>query len=268
MRSRHLAGALVAAAVAAGGLPAAAGAGGAVTNGFGEFAVLDVDVFPPASSTRGARQGVSVAFHSFYGSRDGSPPRTADTVTIAFPRGFRANGLEFPQCPLPTSAGPTGDVGKASRCPAASRIGTGTAEADARAAGVPQPVPATLTLFNGAPQRGNPTLIVIAQGTGAFSGVTTEIDFEIRNARTQPTFVTINDPLPGETPGPAPFVTTKFDLTVPVKRITRGSGRRRRVIYLNEAPTTCRRAWTFSITQAYAGGSLVARDEAGCVRTR
>jgi hypothetical protein len=264
MRSRHLAVPLAVAAVVAAALPAAAGAGSATTNGFAEFSVFDVDVFPPVSSTRSARQGVAVSFHSFYGSRNATPPRSVATVAIGLPRGFRANGLQFPQCPLPTGAG---DIDRPSRCPAAARVGTGTAEVDARGAGVATPIPATVTLFNGTARDGNPTLIAFAQGTGPFAGAITELDFEVRNPRTQPTFVSF-DPVPDGSP-PAPFATTKFDLTVPVKRITSGRGRRRTVTYLNEAPTTCRRAWTFTLTLAYADGSrLASTDEAGCSRGR
>jgi hypothetical protein len=167
------------------------------------------------------------------------------------------------ECPLPTAQA---DV-RADRCPASSRVGTGTALADARSVGIQDPIPATVTAYNGAERGGRPTLILQGVATIGGNRVVTEFDFENRRASGRfGTEVRTFDALPAEPPGPA-IALNKLDLRVGRTVNTRVRGRRVRRGYL-EAPTTCPRAgWAFEEEFIRAdGSSLRAGDVMACTR--
>jgi hypothetical protein len=83
------------------------------------------------------------------------PPPLTNT-TLRFPHGAVVNARLFKTCAASVleRKGPSG-------CPAASKIGTGKATGDARP--IVGNVDAKITLFNGKPLHGNPTIIIYAQ---------------------------------------------------------------------------------------------------------
>lgn len=85
----------------------------------------------------------------------GRPPALTNT-TLRFPKGARVNARYFKRCTAEklTSKG-------ASACPSGSVIGKGKAQGDARPI-VNDPIDAKITMFNGKPQHGNPTIIIYA----------------------------------------------------------------------------------------------------------
>ena len=257
------------AAIAAFTVTAVAFAGETVRSPNGEHLTIDVDVFPPKASGR-TPTSVALGFHYFYGRSDGQRPRAQDTSTVRFQRGFRFNGALFPKCRL-------GDFrADPPRCPANTRIGSGTAEADARPAG-PQDIQADVTLFNGEPQNGAPTTYFVARPRN-----TTIVSRLIGVTRNQPTgpygsaLELRQEPPPPVGQQPL-FTPTRFDVrtlnrTVPTRVTRRIRGRNVIVTVrrgLIEAPPFCTGLWLFAQDLTYSTPTnerLRATDEAGCTR--
>jgi hypothetical protein len=86
----------------------------------------------------------------------GAKPPPLKNTTLRFPKGAALNARYFKTCSESAlvSRGPSG-------CPAASRIGTGTATGDARP--ILAAVKAKITMYNGKPAGGNPTILIYAQ---------------------------------------------------------------------------------------------------------
>jgi hypothetical protein len=86
----------------------------------------------------------------------GAKPPPVTNTTLRFPKGAALNARYFKKCSVSTlqSKGRSG-------CPSASLIGKGTATGDARP--IIAEVKAKITLFNGQPVKGNPSIIVYAQ---------------------------------------------------------------------------------------------------------
>jgi hypothetical protein len=262
---RQLATALVAlGALASSG---AAGYGGEATvlpNG--DFLIADIDLSSPIPSARAKPRPATLTFHHMFGNyREGSQPRGVDTISVRLPRGMTTHPGLVGECPLPTS---NADV-RADRCPASSRVGTGTALADARSLGVADPIPATVTAYNGAEHEGNPTLVLQGVATIGGSQVVTEFDFDTLRARGRfgielRTF----DPFPSPPgPGGAAIALNKLDLRAGRTVITRVRGRRVKRGFI-ETPTSCTRSgWAFEEEFVRAdGSSLKASDVMSCAR--
>jgi hypothetical protein len=255
--------ALAATAAAAAGI---ATAGSPTTDSGGNFAVLDVDVMPPQASTKTVHRGIGIALHYYAGNElDGSRSPYNGDVTIRLPRGLVAHPSAFPdKCPLPATPS---EVGKESRCPAKSKIGDGGAEFDARPA-IEQPIPGTVTAYNGEPHGTRPTMIVMGSATVGQTKLRAELDLEYSSDPTGPygrKLSTIH-PVQDSTFGFASI--RKLDLFVPnqaVKKTVKGKPVR---IHLVDAPRKCDRVWTFELTIATKAGdaNIGAVDEVGCVR--
>ena len=206
----------------------------------GDFLMMDVDLSSPVAGTRANPRPVTLNLHHMFGNyRESSPPRGVDTISFRLPRGMTTHPELVGECPLPTS---NADI-RADRCPASSRVGSGTALADARWFGIQDPVPATVAAYNGAEHDGNPTLIL--QGVANIGGnqVVREFDFDSLRARGRfgvelRTF----DPFPSPPPGPsAPdLALNKLDLRAGRTVNTRVRGRRVKRGFI-EAPTSCTR---------------------------
>ncbi|MEA2374134.1 MAG: hypothetical protein QOD53_597 [Thermoleophilaceae bacterium] len=253
-------------AVTATGVVGIATAGSAATDANGNFAVLDVDVSPPQAGTKAVPRGVGIALHAFFGnSRNGQrSPYNGDTL-IRFPRGMRTNAARFPvSCPLPATSN---DVAIESRCPAKARVGSGTAEADARPT-IQDFLPATINAYNGALHNGHPTLILMVTATVGNSQLHSEVDYEYSNQPTGPYGAKLASfhPVPDSTAG---FLSPrKLDLTLPNKVFkVKVKGKKVR-LHLLEAPTKCSIGWAFAQTSFTPAGdaSLTATDVAPCVR--
>jgi hypothetical protein len=85
----------------------------------------------------------------------GVKPIPLTKTTLRFPKGAKVNAKYFKKCSRTTleSKGPAG-------CPAASKVGAGTALGDARP--IIGDVKTKITMFNGQPANGNPTILIYA----------------------------------------------------------------------------------------------------------
>jgi len=85
----------------------------------------------------------------------GVKPIPLTKTTLRFPKGSKVNAKYFKKCSRSKleTKGPSG-------CPAASKIGTGTALGDARP--IIADVKTKITMFNGQPANGNPTILIYA----------------------------------------------------------------------------------------------------------
>jgi hypothetical protein len=88
-------------------------------------------------------------------SSGGKPPALTNT-TFRFPKGSIVNAKYFKTC----SAAKLQAKG-VKGCPSASKVGSGTAQGDARPI-VADPIDAKITLFNGTPRGGHPTIVIYA----------------------------------------------------------------------------------------------------------
>lgn len=244
-------------ATALGGLAQVVQAGPAATDANGDFMVVDFEVSPPRAGTPSRRQGVTLGYHFFAGNRlPGRRPSDPQSQTIRLP-GFRINGRLLAECPLPRTARELGQP----RCPAATRVGGGTGEADARPL-IAAPFAITVRAFNGAPRNGHSTLIFI--GTAKVSGQTlsAELDFEAR-----PGLNLTLLPAPPGTPRRL-FTLSKADVSLGrIIRVRRGGQTVRRGFL--ESPLSCpARGWRLSQTSVFSGGAtrLTATDVQPCVR--
>lgn len=262
MRTKMAVALLAAGVVVAGSTPAHAGEATILPDG--DFLTVDIDLSSPVAGTRSTPRPVTLNFHHMFGNyRTGQQGGGVQFISVRLPRGMTTNGDLFAQCPLPASSA---DV-RADRCSAASRVGTGTALADARSLGIQDPIPATVTAYNGADRNGRPTLILQGVATIGGNRVVTEFDFEtLRASRPFGTEVRTFDALPNDPPGPA-IALNKLDLRVGKTVNTRVRGRRVRRGYV-EAPTSCPRSgWAFEEEFIRAdGSSLKAGDVMACTR--
>ena len=264
---RKQAAAVLLAAGLLGGASATSHGGEAAVDDRGNFLATDVDLAPPVAGTRSKPQPATLTFHHMFGNYlDGSQRGGTSGISVRLPRGMRTNPQLVRQCPLPTSDAEIRD----DRCPAASRVGTGTALADARSLGVPNPVPARVTAYNGAESNGAPTFIL--QGVATVSGnkVVTEFDFvERRGSGRFGIELATFDPYPSPPADPnAPGIAlNKLDLTAGKTINTRVRGRRVRRGYL-ETPTSCTsRGWAFEEEFRFSDGSMLrAGDVMACTR--
>jgi hypothetical protein len=258
-----------AAALSLAGLAAVgvATAGSPATDANGNFGVLDVDLTPPQASTRKIHRGVSLDLHYFAGNaKTGARSPYDGDITIRLPRKMVVNAARFPaKCPLPATSDQLGDP---SRCPADSKVGSGTAQVDARPA-IQGPINGTVGVFNGAMHASRPTVVLILSamiGDSQFHG---EVDLEYSKASSGPygsklaTFHPVADPTAG-------FVTVReIDLNVPNQATKVKVGKKRVRIHLLETPRKCAKAWQFALATATRAGdaTLTATDAVGCVKS-
>jgi hypothetical protein len=232
-------------------------AGPASTDSDGNVSVVDVALSPPVASSRRAPVGATLTFQEFFGNRKGAPLPRVTKTSLEFPAGTRNNGRLFAKCDLPDT--PT-ELGK-KRCSRASRIGTGTVEADARPT-IEEPLSGKIVAYNGELRRGNPTVILLADVQVGGGKVTGELDFEMRGS----TLVSLAPP---EGTPEGLFVITGVDLSVG-KTIRVRSGGRRVSASLITTPRTCRKGiWRTRATQTFEGGAtLTAFDTSPCLPAR
>jgi len=229
-------------------------AGPARTNSDGDVLVFSAGVTPPQTSTVKAAQGVGLSVDAFAGNRFNSNSAIpTDSLTFVLPRGFVENGLQFPACPITPNA--------ISPCAPATQIGSGSAEIELLNPGNEPPTftAARVTVYNGKPVFGVPTIIMITRVAGRATG---ELDFVVRPSRSGLTVSQILVP----TAGPGIGI-TKVSLSLPERHaIVRVKGRAS-TVHLLQAPRTCSGSWTFSLTTTSAARRpLTATDREPCVQ--
>lgn len=172
-----------------------------------------------------------------FGTDDGSPVSAVRTMKLSFPSGARMNADAFKTC----SFAQVSD----GACPAASKLGTGTATTLLGTS----TVPATITIFNGP---GNASKRRIWMYSRALSTIEFVLDGTIR--KTSGTYgyvLNVNVPpiVPELVPGGVAIL--DFETTIG------GSGRKNgKIVPLVTSPTSCRKGgWRYSGTFTFANGS-------------
>jgi hypothetical protein len=160
-------------------------------------------------------------------SSGGKPPVLTNT-TFRFPKGSVVNAKYFKKC-SPAKLQAEGVKG----CPSASKIGAGKAQGDARPI-VADPIDAKITLFNGTPHNGQPTIVIYA--VPELSSPLTILADLVRQRGGNYGYVLDADVPPIPTlPGQPNASVSFFDATT----IDRTVRRRGRTIHYIEAPVLC-----------------------------
>jgi hypothetical protein len=221
--------------------------------------VLQIKSSPPRASTVARPQPVGVDFSSLLYTDDGQrSERDTKTIKIRF-TGFRFNPSFFAKC-LESKLEKTGP----SACPKASKLGTGTASADARPT-IAAPVTAKVQAFNGTldtdaagkPIPPKPAILIFADAGG---GIKTYLPTLFRGRDTVET-AEGTPPTPGQR---SLFDIVSLHLILPAKTIQVG----RKTVGFTEAPSTCSGGvWRYVQTNSYySGETSVAKDTQPCVK--
>ena len=158
----------------------------------------------------------------------GQPPPLKNT-TLRFPKGAVVNARYFKRC-SPTkllTRGPSG-------CPRASKIGAGKAQGDARPI-VTDLIDAKITMYNGQPRNGNPTIVIYA--VPELSSPLVIVGELKRQPHSSPYGYVLSvdvPPIP-TLPGQPNASVSFFDATTLDKTVRRG----RRTIHYIQSPVLC-----------------------------
>jgi hypothetical protein len=241
-------------------VPAVAFAGTKATSG-DQSLQLSQSLSPGKASTKSKARAVAEKITVDYESLtpDAQVKETTKSVVLTGPKGLTLHTSRAAVCKLSDmiKTDATNQEAGAAACPSGSQVGTGTATADARPA-IPQPVPATLQLFNGiddvnpdgTPRSpGTPALILFAKTN---IGVNATLPFDISGSTLELDYA---PPQPGQS---QIFHIQKVDLSIP----NRGG----KHAYVT-APTKCgpSHKWKFSMTITnFDGPSITATHSQAC----
>ena len=177
---------------------------------------------------------------------DGSQPSALKRLQVKFPHAT-LNANDFATCRLSRLEARKGVDG----CPAGSRIGRGDTQVMARPL-FPDPIPATIDVFNGQARKGGRQVLFLARTT---SGLSVQLVFAgmLKKVSGGPYGFTLDVPLP-RIPTIPPFADASVvGFTVHVEARKRKGGQR--VSYI-EAPTRCPKGGLpFLGTFSFADGS-------------
>ena len=157
----------------------------------------------------------------------GVKPIPLTKTTLRFPKGAKVNAKFFKKCSRSAleAKGPSG-------CPAASKIGAGSAIGDARP--IIADVKTKITMFNGQPANGNPTILIYA--VPDISSPLT-IQAELKRQRSGPYGYVLEADVPTipTLPGQPNASVTFFDATTLDKTVKRKG----RTVHYIEGPIVC-----------------------------
>lgn len=235
-------------------LPALAAGGQKVTAGDQSLQV-NAKISPAVAGRKSRPQGVTFKLGVDYESLNPNAQVSESTksITLSLPAGMKVNVKSRKQCLVSrlSADGP-------SACPRGSRVGQGTATADARPT-LAEPVPAKVTLYNGLDDTNPdgsprspavPAVILFAQTD---LGLNTVLPFDLSGSSMRLDYAPSR---PGEKPL---FHLQKVSLTFP------GAGRRS---YLT-APTRCTSSWTVGLAiENFDGPSIADTRDVKCRRPK
>jgi len=197
--------------------------------------------FTAKSSSSKSKHTTTVHLISVGGTVSGVRSKNPTVSIVLNLAGFSVKPGKTPVCKLSVLSTPKG-------CPAGSRVGSGSATADARPT-IAKPVPATITMYygvddldvNGKLTKPKPAILAHASALG----VTSDYAFDVGRGGK----LTLN-PGPPSAASTALFELTGFDVSFG------------KVI---QTPTSCAHAWKVSETYIYNSGSrLTASDRIAC----
>jgi hypothetical protein len=245
-------------------LTAVALAGEAGPSPSGQLHSLDWKVRPSKAGTNKRPRAATFEITATHKTTTGAKPSPERRALIHFQKGYKLNYRLFPKCDRAKleSRGP-------SACPRGSKVGTGSATADATPV-VSTPVSATITAFIGkkkntyliyaVPQLGLP---VILEGT-------------YRNAPSGPygysldVSIPLVATLPGQPPATLVFFKIATGAKTTIKRKRKVGGKkltRKATVSLFENPTFCKGSWQFAIEFTYENGEqLTPTDSVTCAK--
>lgn len=223
--------------------------------------IVRVSASPPVAGTAAKPQPVALEFDSLEYTDSGQRSQLY-TRTLAYRfSGFSFHPGAFAKCRESKleKSGPKA-------CPKASRLGTGTAVADARPT-VPDKIKANVVAFNGMldvdsegkPITPVPAVLILAAAPG---GLKAYVPVLFKGGDR---LVTAERPAPQDGQ-PPPFTIVRLHLKVPVKTKTAGG----KTVGYVEAPLSCPGGkWKFTqLNTAYSGEKLTATDTQPCVAAR
>lgn len=177
------------------------------------------------SQPKGQPWNIGLNVHSVIDTTTGEKPSELKSILFLFPRA-KVNAKFFKTCDPVRLRG-----GGPSACPSGSRLGGGTALADARP--LVNPVHATVSMFNGKPKNGNPVFLFLAQATE----VSVDILLTGELKRTSGRFgYRLEIPLPRIPTLPGQPDAAVHEIDVNVNATTLRKGKR---VYLLQAPSSC-----------------------------
>ena len=157
----------------------------------------------------------------------GAKPPPLTNTTLRFPKGSVVNARYFKKCSRSAL-----ERGGPKACPAASKIGAGTSRADARP--IIANVNAKITMYNGKPIGGNPTILIYAVPDISAPLV---IQGVLKYQRRGPYGYVLDVPVPPIPTLPGqPNASVAFFDTTTIDRVVR---RKRRRIHYIEGPVVC-----------------------------
>lgn len=177
------------------------------------------------SQPKGQPWAIGLNVHSIIDTTDGEKPSELKSILFLFPHA-KVNAKFFPTCDAVRLKG-----GGPKACPAGSKLGQGTALADARP--LVNPVHATISMFNGKPRNGNPVFLFLAQATEV--SVDLLLQGELKKASGKYGY-RLEIPLPRIPTLPGQPDAAIHEIDVDVAATTRRKGKR---VYLLQAPTSC-----------------------------
>jgi hypothetical protein len=201
-------------------------AGFAATSAFGVTNTLDQEFgVKLIKQPPGQPWAIGLNVHSVIDTTTGEKPSTLKSITFLFPHA-KVNAKYFKTCD-PVKLGGAGPKA----CPAGSKLGSGTALADARP--LVNPVHATITMYNAKPKNGNPVFIFYAQATEV--AVNIVIQAELKRSSGKYGY-RLEVPIPRIPTLPGQDDASIHEIDVDVAASTRYRGK---TVYLLQAPTSC-----------------------------
>jgi hypothetical protein len=157
----------------------------------------------------------------------GVKPVPLTKTTLRFPKGAKVNAKYFKKCSRSAleTRGPSG-------CPSASKIGSGSAIGDAKP--IIADVKTKITMFNGQPSNGNPTILIYAV-PDISSPLTIQAELKRQRSGNYGYVLEANVPTIPTLPGQPNASVTFFDATT-LDRTIRRKGRR---VHYIEGPIVC-----------------------------
>jgi hypothetical protein len=230
----------------------------------GQLHSLDWKVTPSRAGTNKRPRAATFEITATHRTATGAKPIPERRALLHFPKGYKLNYRFFKKCDKTKL-----ELRGPSACPRGSKVGTGSAMADARPV-VADPVSATITAFIGkrkntyliyaVPQLGPP---VILEGTyrnlpsGPY-GYSLDVSIPL---------ITV---LPGQPPATIVFFRIRTGAKTTIKQKTKVGGKkvtRKTTISLFENPRSCKGSWRFAIDFTYDNGEqLTPTDSVPCTK--